>query len=275
MMKASFNPKDVSFKAKQTGGNSIMPKSKWMALFLACFLVAPAFSQDDQTITQVITFSVKTGMNVQFEEVVSAFREASRRQGQDNYWLSAQSVSGDPVYRFHVNRSAWGDLSSPGPQLVEVFGAEEAARLMGLLADSVASEHVAFFLEDADGSYTSPAGSEEPPEGLVYIDFTLNAGTAPMFLEMVRAQKVASSALYPDESFGVSVADFGASGPRTILVLQSFSDLDRESLGVVERLFEHFGQEEGARLVELASQSIASFETTLFRTRPDLNYQPE
>lgn len=237
-------------------------------------MVTPAFAQSETELVQVATFTVKPGMNAQFEEVVTAFREASRQQGTENYWLSAQSVSGTPVYRFHIARSAWGDLSNPEPELAEVFGADEAARLMSLLADSVSSEHTAFFAEQADMSYDSPANAGQTPEGLVYIDFMLNPNTAPMFSEKTRAQKVASSTLYPDDSFGVSMPGLGANGPRTILVLQSFSDLDRNQLGTVQRLFEHFGEEEGARLTNLAGQSIASFEATLFRTRPDLNYQP-
>lgn len=253
-----------------------MSKRPWIhAFLLSIFLVGPVQAQDGATLVQVLTVSVKPGKDTQFEQAVRMFRDASRKQGMQNYWLSAQSVSGAPVYRFHVNRSGWGTLSNPGPNLVQALGAEEAARLAALLHESIESEHVAFFNEIASASHVPATAMATPPQGLIYIDFTLNPGTASQFLEMVNAQKIASSTMYPNNYFGVSMPNFGADGPRTILILNSFGDLDRQTMGVAQRLTEHFGQTEGARLNQLAQQSIAGFEATLFRTRSDLNYQPE
>lgn len=252
-----------------------MDNRRWILAGLSALILAAPVQAQDDSLVQVVTFEVRPGKNAQFEEAVSAFREASKAQGMENYWLSAQSVSGSPIYRFHVEQSGWGDLSNPPPQMVEHFGEEEAARLAGLLADSVVSEHVAFYRELANSSYAPADGFDVPPEGLIYIDFTLNAGTAPMFLEMTEHQKEASMSMYPNNYFGVSMPEFGGAGPRTILILNSFSDLDTPTLAPQQRLIEHFGEAEGGRLIELAAQSIVSFEPQLFRTRPDLNYQPE
>ena len=247
----------------------------WIPTFvLACMSAVPAEAQED-SLVQVLTVAIEPGMNAQFEEVVRAYRDASMQEGLENYWLSAQSISGAPVYRFHLERSSWGDLMNPEPDLNAVFGERETERLMNLLNESVASEHVAIYSELDASSHVPSMGFEDPPEGLIYIDFTLNPGTAPMFFEMTEAQKEASVAMYPDNYFGVSAPEFGATGPRTILIVESMSDLDTPTMAPGPRLFEYFGEQEGARLNDLAAQSIVSFESQLFRTRPVLNYQPE
>jgi hypothetical protein len=242
----------------------------------AIVVTAPALAQnDDVTIVEVLTATVRPGAEGLFEEFVAAYREASEDQGLDNYWLSAQSMSGEPVYRFHLEHSSWASLADPDPVLAETFGQREADRLEGLLRDSVTSLDIAFFRQFASMSHVPANGFVEQPEALIYYDFVLNAGTAPAFQEMATAQREASAALYPNDYFVVGMPDFGASGPRTLLILDSFSGMDTPTLPPQQRLLEHFGEREGGRLNELGAQSIASFSATLFRTRPDLNYQPE
>lgn len=245
------------------------------ALLLTLGMGAVAQAQDDViTIVQSLTASVKPGMEAQFEEVVRAFRDVSREQSVGNYWRASQSVSGEPVYRFNFALSSWGDLMNPEPNFAEAYGEEEAARLMGLLSTSLASSHVAFYEQRASMS-RPPMNLEGPPEALVFIDFTLNPGTAAQFREMSTKVAEASAAVAPGDFFVGAMPGFGASGPRTILILPSMSDLDTPAPGPGQLVLQHFGQEEGARINALAGESIANFNATLFRTRPDLTYLPE
>ncbi|MGW8369504.1 MAG: hypothetical protein ACWGPN_12610 [Gammaproteobacteria bacterium] len=245
------------------------------SLFLGAILIsAPAMAQDDVTIVEVLTATVRPGAEGMFEEFVAAYRQASEDQGLENYWQSAQSVSGEPTYRFHMARPNWASLADPGPVLAKTFGERETERLQGLLRDSVTSLDIAFFRRFASMSHVPANGFAKPPEALIYYDFALNPGTAPLFQEMATAQQKASAALYPEGYFVASMPDFGATGPRTILILDSFENLDIPSMPPQQRILEHFGETEGGRLNELGARSIASFSATLFRARPDLNYQP-
>lgn len=252
-----------------------MYKTKWITAFvLASCLTSFARAQDaDVTITRNLTVSVKPGMNAQFEEFVKAYRDASKKQGLKNYWRAAQSVSGDAIYQFIAPMSSWGDLTNPGPELAKAYGEKEAMRLNGLLSDSVASMHTAFYEQHASMSHI-PAKLEKAPEGLIFYDFTLNPGSGPQFMELATKSAQASMALTPNSYFAAAMPSFGASGPRTIILLQSMKDLDKPQPGIAQQVVQHFGKEEGARLNALASKAIANIAVTLYRTRPDLSYQP-
>ena len=45
--------------------------------------------------------------------------------------------------------------------------------------------------------------------------------------------------------------------------------------GPAQRVLQHFGETEGARINAMAGEAIESFEFSLFRNRPDLAYLPE
>ena len=251
----------------------MMKTIRWM--ICSCLVLAiagPVRAQDEVTIVQELTVSVKPGMEAQFEELVKAFAEASRRQGLENYWLSSQSMSGEPIYRFNMAQGSWAGFANPGPNFVEVFGQREADRLSGLARDSIASTRTAFF-EQHSAMSRPPVGMDSPPEALIYFAFTLNPGAAPRFLEMSSKVKEASAALLPDEYFVSALPGFGAPGARTILIVEHLSDLDTPTMPPQQRVLQHFGQTEGARINAIAGEAIASFSPTLFRTRPDLNYQ--
>lgn len=243
------------------------------AILLAGMLIAPAHAQEDVTIDRTLTVTVAPGMNDQFEEFVAAFRHASREQALDNYWRSSQSLSGDSVYKFHTVLSSWGDVATPGPQLAEVYGDDEATRLLGLLHDSVESVRTAFYEEPADMSRQPPA-MDKPPEGLVYLHFTLNPNTEAQWAEVARSQAEASADVAPKSYFIAGMPSYGTNKARTIVILPSFEDLDTPMSGPVERIMKHFGEKEGARINEVANQALVSTESDLFRTRPDLDYQP-
>lgn len=252
-----------------------MTKVQWFsALLLASAIGASAQAQDNVTIVQELTASVKAGTEAQFEEVVKAFRDAAQEQGIESYWRASQSLSGDPVYRFNFPMSSWGDLMNPEPDFIKAFGEDEAARLMALLSESVVSSYSAFYEQHSSMSH-APMNLDGPPEALVYIQFTLNPGTAPQFRELTMKAAEASGAVRPNDYFVAALPGFGAPGPRTILILPSMSDLDTPAPGIAQVIAQHFGQEEGTRINGLAAESIASIATTLFRTRPDLNYLPE
>ena len=251
-----------------------MSMIKWTgALLLASSLLGPAQAQDEVTIVRTLTVSVAAGKNAQFEEFVRAFRDASREQGLANYWLSAQSVSGEPIYKFNTTLPSYAEITNPGPQLAAAYGEQEAARLLGLLGESVLSTHTAFYERHSSMS-RPPVGFDGPPEGLIYFEFDLNPGGAPLFLEMSSKVKEATDALVPDNYYVSDLPGFGASGARTIVLLRTFGDLDGQQMGPAQRVIRHFGEEEGGRINALAQQAISGLSAELFRTRPDLNYQP-
>ena len=252
-----------------------MSRTKWISFVLLASLVATvARAQDDDvTVVRSITVSVKPGMNVAFEEFVRALRDASREQSRDNYWFASQSISGLPVYRFNSSLSGWTDLLDPGPELAEFYGEQEAQRLFGLIRDSVESTHTAFFNQRTSMSHP-PTNMSRPPEAIVYIDFTLNPGGAAAYRELATKTAEASAAVLPNAYFVAAMPGFGAEGPRTTLIVPSFGDMNSPQPGPAQRVLQHFGQQEGARINALAADAISSFEATLFRTRPDLSYRP-
>jgi hypothetical protein len=241
---------------------------------LLIVLAGPVQAQQDEvTIVLERTVSVNQGMNAQFEEFIKALADASRRQNLKSYWLAAQSMSGEPIYRFNMAQDSWGDFTNALPQLAKTFGEQEAARLGRLAQESIAWTRTAFYEQHSSMS-RPPVGMNGPPEALIYYAFTLNPGGAPQFLEMSTKVNEATAAIVPDSWYVSAMPSFGAPGPRTILLLEHLSDLDTPQMPPPRRLIEHFGQTEGARINALAGQAIASFDATLFRTRPDLNYQP-
>jgi hypothetical protein len=251
-----------------------MSKFRWAALLSSLIVLAgPVRAQDEVTIVQELTVSVKSGMERQFEEFVKAFADVSRRQKLENYWLSAQSMSGEPVYRFSSSQGSWGGFGNPGPQFAEVLGEQEAARLAGLAQASIASMRTAYFEQHSSMS-RPPVDMDGPPEALIYFAFTLNPGGAARFLELSSKTAEASAATEPGSYFVAALPSFGAPGARTIVLLPHLSDLDTPQKPPQQRVMEHFGQAEGARINALAGEAVANIEATLFRTRPDLNYQP-
>lgn len=251
--------------------------SKMRGIVCSCLMVmlaGPVVAQDVVTIAQELTVSVNPGMEAEFEELVNAFAEASRRQNLENYWLSSQSMSGEPIYRFNMSQDSWGGFANPGPNFAEVFGQREADRLAGLARDSIAWTRTAYYQQHSAMS-RPPTDWDGPPEALVYFAFTLNPGAAPQFMEMSMKATEATDATVPEARFVTAMPGFGAPGARTIVLLRHLSDLDTPQMPIQQRILRHFGQTEGARINALAGQAVSNIEATLFRTRPDLNYQPE
>jgi hypothetical protein len=231
-------------------------------------------AQEEGNLVQAITVKVRPGTNAKFEEFVRAFRDASQQQGLENYWLSAESASGQPAYTFNMTMSGWGDMANPGPQLIEAFGEEEAMRIEGLLESSVEEMHVAFYETQPDLSVLPTEAMDTPPVAVLYSLITLNPGMAPQYIEATRMTREASLAVVPDSYYVVQAPGFGANGVRVIGIIQEWGDLDT-NMGPGQRVIAHYGEEEGAHISQMATESISNIETTLYRTRPDLSYQPE
>ena len=250
-----------------------MLKPYWAVLLSSLIvLAAAARAEDNVTIVQELTVSVRPGTEAQFEEFVKAYADVSRRQKLTNYWLSSQSMSGEPLYRFAMAHGSWGDFANPGPQLAKVLGEKEATRLTGLARDSIAWMRTAYFQQHSAMSRPMPAG-DGPPEALLYIAFTLKPGAAAKFLELSSKTAEASAATVPNAYFVGALPSFGAPGGRTILLFKHLSDLDTPLKPPQQRVIEHFGQAEGERINALAGEAVQNIEITLFHTRPDLNYQ--
>ena len=113
-----------------------------VARVLGLALIAPALwlgsgaAMAQSQLTRQTTIKVRPGMNAQFEEVVRALRDASRKEGTKNYWLVAQAMSGEPVYLVSSTGSSFGDFAAPGPQLTKTLGEAEAKRIGALAAAS-------------------------------------------------------------------------------------------------------------------------------------------
>ena len=157
---------------------------------------------------------------------------------------------------------------------MDAFGEEEAARLGGLAAQSIESTHVAFYEPRLDLSHPPPEGSG-PPDALTFSDLTLNPGTAQQYVEMSLKTREASVAVLPDAHFIVFMPDIGADAVRVVGLVRSWSDLDEPFINPGQRVMQHFGQEEGGRIVAQAGETISGFDVSLHRPRPDLSYVPE
>lgn len=237
-------------------------------------LIAFAFGTASAQLTETVTVKVRPGMNPQFEEFARALVEAARQQGADNLWRAAQSATGAPTYTFNIAMSGWVDMANPGPQLVDAFGEEEAARLGGLAASSIESVDTAFYVPRLDLSHPPPEGSG-PPAALIFSDITVNAGMMQQYIELSRQTREASVAVLPDAHFVVFLPDIGADSARVVGFVESWGDLDEPLPNPGQRVIQHFGQTEGGKIVAMAGEAISGFEVSLQRARPDLSYVPE
>jgi hypothetical protein len=68
---------------------------------------------------------------------------------------------------------------------------------------------------------------------------------------------------------------YGATRARTTVFYYSWAEVDSPGPGVQQRVLQHFGAQEGARINESMTKAIGGINTVLSRTRPDLNYQPQ
>ncbi len=244
--------------------------------FLALVFVVSghAMGQDNSGLMQVIKVKVRPGAGPQFEEFLRAFRDASRKQGLKNYWLASQSVSGEPTYTFNGQLKGWADLGNAGPQLANAFGQKEADRLEGLASASIASMKTAFYRTHVDLSVLPPQQMPKPPAAVIYFAITLKPGMEQQYMEGSRKTREASLAVTPDSHYVVQMPEFGADSVRVIGLVQSWDDLEATP-GPQQRVIQHFGADEGGKIVAKINDTVANLAMELDRTRPDLSYQPE
>jgi hypothetical protein len=163
--------------------------------------------------------------------------------------------------------------AQPGPQLVEAFGKAEAARLAGLAQSSIESVHTAFYQARADLS-VEPPDSAPTPDAVVYFHITLNPGMLQQYIDVTQKTRVASAAVLPNAYYLVQLPSYGATGPRVVGIVSSWSNLGKPLPGPGQRVIQPYGSEEGGKINAMAIEAIRNTEVVLNRTRPDLSYQP-
>lgn len=236
---------------------------------------APAVAQDQSPpLVEIVTVEINPGSEALFEEFIMGLRTAASQSGSNNYWLVSQSVSGPPVYRFHLQHGTWATYGEPDPAVVDALGERETTRIYDLARQSVKSVSRAFYRPLENISVTR-AEMERPPDAVTYNFMELNPGTAGIYVETAALTAEASGTLYPDAAYTINAPGIGADGFLVIGVVEHWSDMDTPLPNPGQRVIEHFGQERGAEIIARVGESIVGFTTVLARTRPDLNYQPE
>ncbi len=233
-----------------------------------------AMGQETSNLMQVITVKVRPGAGPQFEEFLRAFRDASRKQGLKNYWLASQSVSGEPTYTFNGALNGWSDLGNAGPQLAKAFGQKEADRLEGLVNGSVDSIKTVFYRTHPDLSVLPPQQMPKPPAAVMYFSIMLKPGMEQQYLDGSQKTREASLAVTPNSYYVLQMPEIGARSVRVIGLVQKWEDLEANP-GPQQRVIQHFGADEGGKIVAMINDTVANLTVQLDRTRPDLSYQPE
>ncbi len=231
-----------------------------------------AHAQDAAPSVSALTVHVKPGMNQQFEEYLKAFVAAADKTSPKLEWLSAQSMTGGPVYVFNRAFGSWAELGAAGPDFVAAFGAPEAKRLAGLLQASVESVSTAIYRRRMDLSRPWPA-LEGVPDAVVHIFITVQGNMGPQFESFVGKVIEATAATAPNAYWLMDEPGAGATDYRVTVIAKSWSDLDKPDKPIPQRILEHFGQAEGQKLLAESNGAIEGIETRISRTRPDLGRQ--
>jgi hypothetical protein len=232
----------------------------------------------------VITVEVKPGANAQFEEFVHKLRDAVEKNKGPEHWLASQSMSGNPVYTFSRPFGTWaGEFGqAPSDPLVKAYGEQEAARLAGLLAASVASESTAIYVARPDLSRPRPpAAAGAPaatPVAVEFLDLNVKLGKEQQFEGYVKKLIEATNKAAPNAYWEMRQRQFGpgnAAGYRVVLTFAAWADLDKPpEKSLLQRLTEQFGAAEGERLQGLAMDALQGENSRLNRVRSDLARPP-
>jgi hypothetical protein len=226
-----------------------------------------------------VTIEVRPGMNGQFEEVVRKFRDAAEQTNGPQRWLASQSMSGNPIYTINVPFATWAEFGPPpssGDPLVAAYGQEEAGRILGLLRDAEASNSTTIYVARADLS-RPPPDSDATPVAVLYIDLNVRLGMEQQFEDYVKKIIEATNATAPNASWQMRERLYGpgnAAGYRVVVTFQQWADLDVQAKPIPQRLQEHFGAEEGARVTEAGLAAIQGINERVNRVRSDLARPP-
>jgi quinol monooxygenase YgiN len=226
-----------------------------------------------------VTIEVKPGMNEQFEEVVRKFRDAAEQTNGPQRWLASQSMSGNPIYTINVPFATWAEFGPPpadGNPLVAAYGQEEANRILGLLREAEQSVTTTIYVARADLSRPAPE-SDATPVAVLYIDLNVRLGMEQQFEDYAKQVIEATNATEPNAYWQMRQRMFGpgnAAGYRVVVTFAQWADLDVEPKPIPQRMEEHFGAEEAARLATAGLATIQGINERLNRVRSDLARPP-
>lgn len=252
--------------------------SRFISL-LCCFAVllcASLMSQAQDAPQRVIVekYAVKSGTNDKFEEVIKKFKEAVKKTNAPYRWLVSQSfVGGGNSYNIVIPFSSWGTFANEQDVLKEAYSKREVDRINGLMEESVVKMKSAVYTMNMDASRPLPAGTPEVAVELLFI--TPKQGMEQQLQQFAVKVKEATVATEPAAYFEFFNGGIGANGALVVLPVQAWTDLDRQIKPIPQRLSEHFGEKEGAKIMEMAGASVANIKSTLHVVRADLANPPE
>ena len=242
------------------------------ALLMCASLTSQA--QDAPQRVIVRKYVVKVGANDKFEEAVKKFKEAVKKTKAPYRWLASQSFVGDGnSYNIVIPFSSWGTFAEERNVLKEAYSKREVDRILGLFEESVVKTKSAAYTVNMDASRPLPAGSPEVAVLLLYIN--PKQGMGQQLQQFATKVKEASVATEPDAYFEFLNGGIGAKGNLVVIPVKAWTDLDRELKPIPQRLSEHFGEKEGAKILETGGASIANEKTNLQVIRADLANPPE
>lgn len=265
------------------GGNRMFTHIKTSVVIGACAVLLTAScgtaAQEPPPKFSSVTIEVKPGMNGQLEEVFTKFREAVEQTNGPQRWLTSQSMSGNPIYTVNVPFATWAEFGPPpagGDPLFAAFGETEARRILGLLESSVESITTTVYVARADLSRPAPE-SDATPVAVLYIDLNVRLGMEQQFEDYVKQVIEATNATEPNAYWQMRQRMFGpgqAAGYRVVVTFAQWADLDVEPKPIPQRMEEHFGAEEAARLATAGLATIQGINERLNRVRSDLARPP-
>lgn len=257
-----------------------MPSITRFVSLLCCIAVLlcasmASLAQDAPTNILLNKIVVKPGMNDKFEEFAGKFKEAVEKTGAPYRWLVSQSfVGGGNSYNFVVPFSSWGVFAEQREVLKEAYSQREVNRLMGLLQDSVVKEKSAAYSLNMSASRPAPQ-SDTPNVAVVLYYITPKQGMDQQLVEFARKIKEATDATAPELYNEFLNPGIGADHFLVVIPVKAWTDLDTQAKPIAQRLTEHFGKEEGAKIMEQGEASVANFKSKLHVIRPDLALPPE
>jgi hypothetical protein len=230
----------------------------------------------------VATVEVKPGMAGQLGEFIKKFRDAVEKTKGPQRWLASESMSGNSVLIFTMPFGTFADLANvAGDPLVAAYGEQEAARLLGTLQSAVASESTTIYTDRPDLSRPRPApaggAAGNPPVAVLYVDINVKAASVSQFESFVKKLIEATSATAPTEYWNMRQRMFGPGntpGYRVVVQFPTWADLDKPGKSIEQRIREHFGAEEGDKLLAANADTILGVNQRLARVRSDLARPP-
>jgi hypothetical protein len=233
-----------------------------------------AQSQQTPQLLSILTIDVKPGANAQFEEFIAKYREAAERTGSALRWLAASSETGSSRYSFARPFGSFSALADEGPDLMKVYGPDEARRLMGVFQAAVSGMATAIYTARPDLSRPGPQ-SQTAPVAVLFIDVTVRPNREADFEDLAKKVVEASDATAPEAHWNMFAPLFGGGSTyRVVVDVPSWNFLDKPPKPIEQRLREHFGEGEAQRLNELMTAVVDHVDQSLNRVRPELARPP-